>query len=95
MLHRRLTGVFFDKIAEIVGRQVKLLRTPVDSQCAVVGGFARSIVVVDEIFERHYDVFVDFFACDELAVVETAAVVEKEFDCRCDDHVAVAVIAPG
>lgn len=32
-----------------------------------------------------------FFACDELAVVEPCAVVEKQLYGRSDDHVAVAV----
>ena len=53
--------------------------------------FAGRKIVVDQLLKACEQVTIHLFTGDELTVVESEAIVEKQFDCGCDNGIAVPV----
>lgn len=87
----RLTRLFLDEVAEVVGREADLVGKIADGGQAV---FLRQMVqkvAVQQVFKLVEDVLVDGRAGVELAFVEAQAVVQQEFDVAHDEPFAMAV----
>lgn len=74
------SGLLLDEIAEIVGGKAKRIGALLNRGHPLCCGLARCEIVIQQVLEAGQDIVVGIFAGDELAVVETDAVVEQQFD---------------
>lgn len=87
----RSPGLFFDQVAEIVGRQMQLVGTPGDRRQAGQLGLIRCKIVAQQLLEASQQIFVYDFMRHELSVEKTNTVVEQNFDIGCNDLFRVFV----
>lgn len=88
---RRLSGFLLHQISEIVGGEEHFVCEVFHGRQSFGLRFVALEIVVYQCFEFHQDIFVGCRAGDELAFVETHAVVQQQFDVACNQTLAVLV----
>ncbi len=90
IVHGSLPRLFLDKVSKIVGRETELRRAVVDRRQSAV-----HVVLLEIVIEQYLKLgeqrAVDGLAGHKLTLVETLAVIDKDFDIRADQLTGHAV----
>src|SRR5574344_2786553 len=91
MLFCRFACLFFNKVSEIVRRQMELVGTILHRRQPRKFWFVGVEIVIKGICEFCEDIFVDEVSCYELSVIETCTVIKKQLYVAYDESLRMFV----